>query len=155
MTLQCDSISYFHVRICKAAKNWFCTSKPKTLKIIKRVGENGDLFAELLKCYAMSNPSQERMRGLSSPFNLNLREPGLCLLEPLEPKDLYRTHTRKKEDWPASCLSNREVFTWEQPTLPILKEKKHMSVSHLELACGHFKWAFASSRAGNIHSANP
>lgn len=50
------------------------------------------------------------MKGFPSPFNLNLTEPRLCLLESMEPKNQYQTHMRKKQMRLANYLPNREVI---------------------------------------------
>jgi len=53
--------------------------------------------------------SHREMRGFPSPFNLNLTEPRLHLLESMEPKNQYQTHMRKKQMRFANYLPNREV----------------------------------------------
>lgn len=88
--------------------------------------------------------------GAPSPFNLGLRETGLCPLQSLEPKYLHQTHTRKKSDLQTSWLSNRIYMG----TAYTISEKKKMSVSHTELTCAHFKMVFANSRAGDPNRAN-
>ena len=76
----------------------------------KRVVVKGDSFGELLKCCVMSTLFCHReMRGFPSPFNLNLTEPRLRLLESMEPQNQYQTHMRKKQMRYANYLPNREA----------------------------------------------
>ena len=49
------------------------------------------------------------MRGFPSPFNLNLTEPRLRLLESMEPQNQYQTHMRKKQMRYANYPPNREA----------------------------------------------
>ena len=93
--------SFFYARICKIG---FVSQCYKTVVV------KGDSFGELLKCYVMSTLFCHReMRGFPFPFNLNLIEPRLCLLESMEPKNQYQTHIRKKQMRLANYLPNREV----------------------------------------------
>ena len=76
----------------------------------KRVVVKGDSFGELLKCCVMSTLFCHReMRGFPSPFNLNLTEPRLRLLESMEPQNQYQTHMRKKQMRYANYLPNRKA----------------------------------------------
>ena len=80
------------------------------LSVIRGLWSKEISFGELLKCYVMSTLFCHReMRGFPSPFNLNLTEPRLCLLESMEPKNQYQTHMRKKQMKLANYLPNREV----------------------------------------------
>ena len=93
--------SFFHARICKIGFVPQC---------YKRVVVKGDSFGELLKCCVMSTLFCHReMRGFPSPFNLNLTEPRLRLLESMEPQNQYQTHMRKKQMRYANYLPNREA----------------------------------------------
>ena len=68
------------------------------LSVIRGLWSKEISFGELLKCYVMSTLfCHRKMRGFPSPFNLNLTEPRLCLLESMEPKNQYQTHMRKKQ----------------------------------------------------------
>ena len=80
------------------------------LSVIRGLWSKEISFGELLKCYVMSALFCHReMRGFPSPFNLNLTEPRLHLLESMEPKNQYQTHMRKKQMRFANYLPNREV----------------------------------------------
>ena len=91
--------SFFHARICKIGF---------VLQCYKRVVFKGDSFGELPKCYTLF--CHREMKGFPSPFNLNLTEPRLSLLESMEPKNQYQTHMRKKQMRLANYLPNREVI---------------------------------------------